>query len=200
MEELIKIIMRIAAILIVVDVFEFTKALASTLQGDTLPKNNGDLTLNPFKHFEPIGFLLMFFQGFGWGQPTRTSQVNYTDKRRGNLITYISPIVVSLVLAAVCKYAMRLLIVFYAGAVWQDTVNLFLAFLMNYFALIAVINIIPVYPMCGNRIIRCFLTPNAQIRYSQNEKMYQMILIFLLLLGVISPIISKVTSFVLNIL
>jgi Zn-dependent protease len=142
----------------------------------------------------------MFFQGFGWGQPTRTSQVNYTDKRRGNLITYISPIVVSLVLAAVCKYAMRLLIVFYAGAVWQDTVNLFLAFLMNYFALIAVINIIPVYPMCGNRIIRCFLTPNAQIRYSQNEKMYQMILIFLLLLGVISPIISKVTSFVLNIL
>lgn len=194
MEDIVLFLMQITAILIVLDVFEFTKALASTVQGDAMPKSTGGLTLNPFKHFEPVGFMLLLFAGLGWGKPVQTSQVSYKDKRRGNLVTYGTPIVVCLALSLSIKVLMGGLIIFFNGAEWAEWANLFLATLREYFIQIAVINLIPVYPFSGNRLIRCFLSPNAQVRYSQNEKMYQMILIFLLLLGLVSPVISVVTG------
>ncbi len=199
MQDIVLIFMELAAILIVLDIFEFTKALASTLQGDITPRNTGGLTLNPFKHFEPIGFMLLFFAGLGWGKPVQTSQVSYKDKRRGNLITYASPIVVCLLLSLCFKLTMGFIIMFFNGMQWADWLNLFLATMRKYCLNVAVINLIPVYPLSGSRIIRCFLSPNAQISFSRNEKMYQMILIFLLLVGLVSPVISVVVSALSNI-
>jgi len=186
--------MEVAAILIVFDIFEFTKAFASTLQGDTLPKNQGELTLNPFKHFEPIGFMLMLFAGLGWGKPVQTSQVSYKDKRRGNLITYASPVLVCIVLSICFKYARLMFALFFDGVLWIEWADYFVKVLRTYCLRTAVINLIPVYPLSGSRIIRCFLSPNAQVSFSRNEKMYQMILVFLLLMGLVNPVVSTVVA------
>lgn len=199
MRGIIEIIILIIAIFIVTDIFEFTKALASTLMGDKLPKSQGRLTLNPFKHFEPIGFLLFVFTGMGWGKPVETSMVGYKSKRAGTLVTYITPIVVSLIFAGLIKIALVLLAVFFADVVWADYLMTFLGTLRHYFVIIAVFNLIPVYPLCGNRILRCFLSPNAQIRMSQNEKLYQTVFIFLWLLGLVSPVVNFVANALLNI-
>lgn len=199
MRGIIEIIILIIAIFIVTDIFEFTKALASTLMGDKLPKSQGRLTLNPFKHFEPIGFLLFVFTGMGWGKPVETSMVGYKSKRAGTLVTYITPIVVSLIFAGLIKIALVFLAVFFADVVWADYLMTFLGTLRHYFVIIAVFNLIPVYPLCGNRILRCFLSPNAQIRMSQNEKLYQTVFIFLWLLGLVSPVVNFVANALLNI-
>lgn len=199
MRGIIEIIILIIAIFIVTDIFEFTKALASTLMGDKLPKSQGRLTLNPLKHFEPIGFLLFVFTGMGWGKPVETSMVGYKSKRAGTLVTYITPIVVSLIFAGLIKIALVFLAVFFADVVWADYLMTFLGTLRHYFVIIAVFNLIPVYPLCGNRILRCFLSPNAQIRMSQNEKLYQTVFIFLWLLGLVSPVVNFVANALLNI-
>lgn len=199
MRGIIEIIILIIAIFIVTDIFEFTKALASTLMGDKLPKSQGRLTLNPFKHFEPIGFLLFVFTGMGWGKPVETSMVGYKSKRAGTLVTYITPIVVSLIFAGLIKIALVFLAVFFADVMWADYLMTFLGTLRHYFVIIAVFNLIPVYPLCGNRILRCFLSPNAQIRMSQNEKLYQTVFIFLWLLGLVSPVVNFVANALLNI-
>ncbi len=199
MRGIIEIIILIIAIFIVTDIFEFTKALASTLMGDKLPKSQGRLTLNPIKHFEPIGFLLFVFTGMGWGKPVETSMVGYKSKRAGTLVTYITPIVVSLIFAGLIKIALVFLAVFFADVVWADYLMTFLGTLRHYFVIIAVFNLIPVYPLCGNRILRCFLSPNAQIRMSQNEKLYQTVFIFLWLLGLVSPVVNFVANALLNI-
>lgn len=199
MRGIIEIIILIIAIFIVTDIFEFTKALASTLMGDKLPKSQGRLTLNPIKHFEPIGFLLFVFTGMGWGKPVETSMVGYKSKRAGTLVTYITPIVVSLIFAGLIKIALVFLAVFFADVMWADYLMTFLGTLRHYFVIIAVFNLIPVYPLCGNRILRCFLSPNAQIRMSQNEKLYQTVFIFLWLLGLVSPVVNFVANALLNI-
>lgn len=199
MRGIIEIIILIIAIFIVTDIFEFTKALASTLMGDKLPKSQGRLTLNPIKHFEPIGFLLFVFTGMGWGKPVETSMVGYKSKRAGTLVTYITPIVVSLIFAGLIKIALVFLAVFFADVMWADYFMTFLGTLRHYFVIIAVFNLIPVYPLCGNRILRCFLSPNAQIRMSQNEKLYQTVFIFLWLLGLVSPVVNFVANALLNI-
>lgn len=199
MRGIIEIIILIIAIFIVTDIFEFTKALASTLMGDKLPKSQGRLTLNPLKHFEPIGFMLFVFTGMGWGKSVETSMVGYKSKRAGTLVTYITPIVVSLIFAGLIKVALVFLAVFFADVVWADYLMTFLGTLRHYFVIIAVFNLIPVYPLCGNRILRCFLSPNAQIRMSQNEKLYQTVFIFLWLLGLVSPVVNFVANALLNI-
>ena len=108
--------------------------------------------------------MLFVFTGMGWGKSVETSMVGYKSKRAGTLVTYITPIVVSLIFAGLIKVALVFLAVFFADVVWADYLMTFLGTLRHYFVIIAVFNLIPVYPLCGNRILRCFLSPNAQIR------------------------------------
>ncbi len=188
------VLFKAAAIFIAFDIFEFTKAVASAAQGDNLPKNTGALTLDPFKHFEPIGFILMFFTGVGWGQPVQTSQYSYKDKRIGNFITYLSPMAVMLVLALMLKITDGILSGVMGASVAYVWVSAFIYTLRDTFVTVAVINIIPVPPFSGSRLIRCFLSPNAQVSYSRNERIFQMVMIFLLLFGLLSPAINVVKS------
>ncbi len=194
MSGIIEIVMQIVAIFIVTDIFEFTKALASTIMGDTLPKSQRRLTLNPVKHFEPIGFILFLFTGMGWGKPVETSMAGYKSKRRGTLVTYGTPIVVSLLLAGVIKVCLVFLSASGLNGLWLDYLNSFLYILRGKFVILAVFNLIPVYPLCGNRLLRCFLSPNSQIKMSQNEKIYQTIFVFVWLLGLVGFVVNYVAK------
>ena len=72
----------IPGILVATTIHEFTRALLSTIFGDNYPKSQKRLTLNPIRHFEPIGFLMMFYSGgFGWGKPVETSALYYKNRK-----------------------------------------------------------------------------------------------------------------------
>ena len=192
MDIIIYYFINAVTIIIVTTLFEFIKASVSTLQGDTLPKNQGKLTLNPVKSFEPIGFLLFLFTGYGWANPTETSSRNYKDRKIGTIITYTAPILISVILAIVFKAITNMV---------QDTIILgylstALYYLARNFAAIAVFNILPVYPMCGSWILRCFLSPNSAIKYGQYEKPLQIAVIFFILLGWITPILNYVVNII----
>ena len=96
------ILLGIPGILVATTVHEFVRALTSTVLGDTYPKSQGQVTLNPVKHFEPIGFLMMLYSGgFGWGKPVGTSALYYKNRKRDTLLVAILPTVVSLILGLV---------------------------------------------------------------------------------------------------
>lgn len=200
MDKLFEILCYVAATLIAMDVFEFTKALVSTMQGDTLPKAQKRLTLNPFRHFEPIGFLLFIFCGFGWGKPVETSKRMYKDMKTGELITYVSPMVVSLVLVLLLKVVMGVVIVIFGTSGWVHYFNVFMTYLRQCMVILTLCNLVPIPPMCGSKIICCFLSPNGQVRYAQNERLYQTLFVFIMLLGIIRPIIVKLAQLILSII
>jgi Zn-dependent protease len=191
---LLPLLLQILAAFIVIDVFEFIKALASTLKGDPTPKSNGELTLNPFKHFEPIGFMLLIFMQFGWGQPVHTSNIYYKDKREGVFVTYISPMLASVLIAFVIKVLLGVFSGVFASSYVLYYIGIFLNYVRQYFLYLTVANLIPIHPMCGSKLIRLVLSPNTQMRYTQNEKLFQAIVIIALLLGVLQPIINAVVS------
>ncbi len=193
MDTLIYYVIDGLTIIIVTTLFEYIKALMSTIQGDEMPKSQGKLTLNPVKHFEPIGFILFLYSGFGWANPVETSSRNYKDRKRGIIVTYIMPIILSLVLAVAIKLAMNLLIL---GGIDNEYISLILAMLSRNFAAVGIFNIIPVYPMAGSWILRCLLTPNQAIKYSQYEKPLQILLIFLLILGILTPVLNFVVELI----
>ncbi|MBQ6553702.1 MAG: site-2 protease family protein [Firmicutes bacterium] len=193
---------RAVALLLCFYVFEMTKSVVSAIQGDPTPKQHKMLTLNIFKYFEPIGFLLGFFFGYGWGQPAPVAPRYYKDRKSGAFITYTAPIVVS-VLLALAFQGIGLLIVKAAGnanAVVTAYVFLFFETTADMFVRLAIFNLIPIPPMCGSEIIRCFLTPNQAFKYGQNAPIFQMVFLMLWFFGLITPYLDMAVSAVENVL
>ncbi len=195
-------IISVPAILIAVTIHEFTKAAVSTALGDMAPKTDRRLTLNPFKHFEPIGFIFLMFFGFGWGKPVRTSGVYYKNRTAGTIITYTVPILADIVFSVIFT-----LCVGFTDVLMRDNQDLihariyiqqFFSILIRYNLSLAVFNIIPVAPLCGNRIMTALMSPNNALKAAHYEKILQIILVMLLMFDIIDGLFSPFIDGILN--
>ena len=197
MNLILAFILTIPGILFATTIHEYTRAMVSTMQGDVLPKQNGRLTLNPFKHFEPVGFfLLLFSNGFGWGKPVETSSLYYKNRKKGTLITAIAPSVANLVFAVIFAYIYK---VAQLSNLSSIITNIF------YYALyinvgLAVYNIVPVSPMDGLKVMSQLIPANSYFKYLQYEKLVQMLFLFFLFLGPIDLIFRPLIEFVIFII
>lgn len=188
-------LVSIPGIIVATTIHEFTRAAVSTALGDTLPKSKGRLTLNPVKHFEPIGFLLLFYSGgFGWGRPVETSALYYKNRKRDTLLVAILPSVVNLIVG----------IIFLALYAKTSFGNFYLSMVFNYLCYynvgLAVYNILPVSPMDCIKVLSVSLPANKYFQYLQYEKMVQMICLLLLFFGAFQGLFGGIINFVINIL
>ncbi|MBU4298419.1 site-2 protease family protein, partial [Patescibacteria group bacterium] len=71
------------AILLGFSIHEYSHAQAAYLLGDPTAKLQGRLTINPLAHFDPIGTLLIFIIGFGWGKPVPFNPFNLRNQKWG---------------------------------------------------------------------------------------------------------------------
>ena len=190
---LIVLALQIPAVIFATTLHEFSRAAVSTALGDKKPKNEGRLTLNPIKHFEPVGFILMWATGFGWGKPVETSPMFYKNRKRDTLITAIAPTVINLIAALVSSVLYSL-----APLNEMGIVGILLSYLLvsikQFNIYIAVYNIVPVSPMDCVKVLSCVLPANSYFKYIQYEKIIQMVFLLLLFMGytnfIINPIIS----------
>lgn len=181
---LLVLLLGIPAILVATTVHEFTRALLSVVFGDNYPKSQKRLTLNPIKHFEPIGFLLMLYSGgFGWGKPVETSALYYKNRKRETLLVAILPSVANLLLGL-------LFLVVYAVCGEGGIVATLLYDMAYYNVALAVYNILPVAPMDCVKVLAVLLPANQYFKYMQYEKMIQMIFLFLLFFGFVTGIMN----------
>ena len=74
---LLALVLSIPGVIIAMTFHEFAHAWMADRLGDDTPRRQGRLTLNPFKHMEPIGMLMLLFAGFGWGKPVQVNPRNY---------------------------------------------------------------------------------------------------------------------------
>ena len=171
---------------------EFTRAFVSTKLGDNRPRDNGRLTLNPFKHFEPIGFLLALLTGFGWGLPVETSSLYYKDRKKGTLLTAVLPTVSNLVAAAVFGILIK------AVDVDNYYIYILLLGLISKNVAIAVYNIVPITPMDCLKVLSVAMPANSYFKYIQYEKIIQMVFLLALFMGytniIFAPIINIITN------
>ena len=70
---------RVLAALTVIPFHEAGHALAAWLLGDPTAKQQGRLSLNPFRHFDLLGTLCMVFAGVGWAKPVSTDPRNFKN-------------------------------------------------------------------------------------------------------------------------
>ncbi|HAJ35764.1 MAG TPA: site-2 protease family protein [Chloroflexi bacterium] len=185
-----------AILLLALPVHEFAHAFTAVQLGDPTPRYQGRYTLNPLRHLDPIGALLIVLVGFGWAKPVQWNPRNIDiDRRWGAILVAAAGPASNLVLAVLSLVVWRLL-----GE--TGFLAAFLLFFTNINVLLFVFNLIPIPPLDGSHILFALL-PDSYRQVQFFLMQYGMLLMFVvillaprLILGPTEAIMSLLIRFV----
>jgi Zn-dependent protease len=155
--------------------------------GDPTAKLLGRLTLNPVKHLDPIGTLMLLIIGFGWAKPVPVNLGNIpADKRRkGIILVSAAGITANIIFAFVALLLLRLISPEPSGMAGQV-----LLLLAHINIILAAFNLIPIPPLDGSKILMGFAPESVNRVLIQIEPFGFFIVIGLLYSGVLNPVIN----------
>lgn len=181
------LITRIITLLIAFTIHEFSHALTAALLGDPTPKRDGRLTLNPLKHLDFWGTILLLTAGYGWAKPVRVNyaSVNRRHKWGSTLVSAAGPLsnfLLAVIAALVLKCNPSIGTIRFKAS-FLPTPLYFLSQFIWINLHLMVFNLLPVRPLDGEKVVRFFIPRKARAGWDsfQNQgKRILMVLYFLL--------------------
>lgn len=171
--KIIGYLLIIPALVISITVHEFMHGFVSNRLGDPTPKQAGRLTLNPLRHLDPLGSIMIFLVNFGWGKPMPINPTYYKRPRRGAMYVSLAGPLSNFFIAVVTVLIMR------AAHLGNDS---FIGISFYYLAVISVylgvFNLIPVPPLDGSKVLAAFIPRDLLPAYYSMER-YGIAIIFI---------------------
>ena len=158
-----ELISRIAALLIALPIHEFAHAFTAVKFGDQTPRIQGRLTLNPLKHLDPMGSLMLIVAGFGWAKPVIVDPAALHRSRPSAFMwVALAGPMSNLLLAAVAAipFQLGLVNVYQAFVPASGILPTFPQFLVQFVYInlvLMIFNLIPIYPLDGEKILYYFV-------------------------------------------
>ncbi len=161
--------------------------------GDATAKWLGRLTLNPIKHLDIIGTLMLLIIGFGWAKPVPVNLENIPaeKRRKGLILVSAAGITANIVFAFIALLLYRLISPDQSGMVAQ-----ILLLLAQINIILAAFNLIPIPPLDGSKIVMGFAPESVNRVLNQIEPFGLFIVLGLLLLGALNPVINVLQYFI----
>ena len=178
-------ILLIIPLLYSIIIHELAHGWVADKMGDSTARWLGRLSLDPRKHLDPIGTLMLFIFGFGWAKPVPVNFNNLYNQRKGMILVSAAGIVANTILAFIALLLLRLLNPAPFGAVAT-----FLIYMAQINIMLAAFNLIPIPPLDGSKILMGFSSPQIQYSLARIEPYGFFIIIGLLYLGILNPLIS----------
>lgn len=134
------------SILLALSVHEYSHAQMAYFLGDPTAKYQGRLTINPLKHLDPFGTLMIFIIGFGWGKPVPFNPHNLRNQKWGPALVGLAGPLSNFIMALSVGLFLRFielpnpaLVLFFSIFVWLNI-------------LLGVFNLLPIPPLDGSHI------------------------------------------------
>lgn len=203
--EWLSILLTLPAVIIAITFHEFAHAFAADKLGDTTPRNQGRLTLNPLSHLDPVGFVLLMFAHVGWGKPVQINPNNFTSNKSrsaceaivslaGPLMNFVIAIVLTLVGVLMANFAP---ITFTASVAGNIIITLIYITITVNIGL-GVFNLIPLPPLDGEKIFRHILPYRAQEWLDRNAQTLNLIFVVLWITGLLGTVVSPIIGVIEN--
>lgn len=165
---------------------EFAHGYAAYRQGDGYAKCAGKLTLNPFKHLDPIGTLMLLLVGFGWAKPVPIVPANFKNGKKSMLIVAFAGVLCNLFLAFLLlniEYFLQYICnVDFFSNIWLLVIKAAVDNIIFVNLTLCLFNLIPVPPLDGYRIMKEIFISYKNQRIFYNLERYSMIISVILII------------------
>lgn len=184
---LLRLVIRTAAVVLCITVHELCHGYAAYALGDRTAKQAGRLSLNPFRHIDPVGFLLLLVAHVGWAKPVPVDLRQFRHPKRDMALTAAAGPVANFLLAALALVSGTLLLEVTPQAGGRAVA--YAIFFLCYIAVLSVglglFNLIPIPPLDGSRLISCVLSDRLYYGMMRYERWLMLAVIALAWFGVL---------------
>ena len=188
---IIYIIISVLCFVPAIVLHEVAHGFAAHKLGDPTAKSQGRLSLNPLKHIDPMGLLMMVVFKFGWAKPVPVNMMRFRNPKRGMALTALAGPVSNVLLALVFLFLYGLLY----RALYSVQFLLEMIWLTAYISLaLAIFNIIPVSPLDGSKVLFALLPDAAYAKLMRYERYGMILLLVLVATGVLGKPLTTVTE------
>ena len=197
-----KIIVWAIPVVFAITVHEVAHGWVANYLGDPTAKSQGRLTLNPLKHIDPIGtvalpLILVYLGGFifGWAKPVPVTWQNLGSPRRDMAIVAAAGPIANLIMMILWAVLAKVLLTIdqTPGPMLQFVlVMCSIGIIIN--IILMVLNLLPLLPLDGGRVVTSLLPPRLAMFYSRLEPFGLIIILVLLVTGILANIMMPMVS------
>lgn len=195
-----KIIVWAIPAIFAITVHEVAHGWVAYRLGDKTARMLGRLTLNPVKHIDPVGTLLipavlLIFSNFifGWAKPVPITTENFKNPRRDMAFVAIAGPFSNLIMALIWAVILKLALFSLGSAPWVAMPLIYMGqagIIIN--LVLMILNILPIPPLDGSRVLYAIIPAKYAYQFSRIEHYGFIIIILLLITGVLGYIIGPI--------
>ena len=196
---------RVPVLLVSFMVHELSHAYVAYRCGDDTAKRAGRISVNPIRHIDPIGAIMLLVAGFGWAKPVPINPDNFNNKRKGIILTSLAGPFSNILLAIV--FSVVLDIIFAQGRplpsfLFTPAGQPVRAILNQFYVIniaLAAFNLIPIPPLDGSKVLFSFLPDRIYFDYVLRYERYGMFLLIALsisgfLMVILGPVMGLLVT------
>ena len=186
-DKALELLVTTSAAILCITFHETCHGLAALALGDPTAKNRGRLSLNPLKHVDLAGLLMLMIAKVGWAKPVPVDARRFRNPRVGMAIVAIAGPLSNVLLSAVAAagYTMSMFYAIYLEREWLQWLGEFFYYVFFISAGLAVFNLLPVPPLDGSKVVFSFLPKELYWKLMRYERYGMFLLMGLLLTGML---------------
>lgn len=165
---------------------EYAHAFVATKLGDQTARLSGRLSLNPMRHIDPLGALMIVLVGFGYAKPVPVNPRNFKNPKVGMALTALAGPCANLLMATVFLLLKNIILLFPTSNPIVLALAYFFIFAASINIGLAVFNLLPIPPLDGSRILQLIIPSKYYFKFLQYERYVVIVVFVLLLTGILS--------------
>ena len=193
---LLDLLISVIPAVICITIHEMSHGLAAKLMGDDTAETRRRLSLNPLRHIEPAGLVMLVVFKIGWAKPVPVNMMRFRNPKAGMAITALAGPVSNFILAAFLLFVRGLITIPLSEYGWGMTALELFDTTAYLSVCLGLFNLIPIPPMDGSKVLFSFLPDKIYMKLMRYERYGMIVIIVVMLLGILDKPLNVVSYFV----